>query len=388
MSVGWNGGTPASFTDASDYNIGTKYHVNADITITDIRIFGGDIGTMGNRKAYLWSGAGGLLATVNLPNSLIAGWALYALTAPVDINTGSDFWVTYDVVGSYGLVNPGGYPVVSADGLVTATGGGFNNTIDLFPDTSSGAFFGVDIQYNARAGNQRPVAGLAVSATGPLQAQAVVTITDETPATCSAVVEWGDGQSSSGTGPQTFTHTYAVAGTYAVMVTVTDSGGLTDSAAVPVLISPSPSAMTPNDELVACRWLATIPGITSAMVGTTLPRDNSTWAASGFVQVPMVAGGNPDLDVPMRNPVVQVELWAANPNSQRPPWWKASHLGELIIAACQTPALSHQLLSIGGNYRNARVTGAAVRSGPRRLPRDVGAYAHYVMDLALDWAAV
>jgi PKD repeat protein len=243
MSVGWNGAAPSSFADASDYDLGTKYHANSDITITDVRIFGGDTGTMGGRTAHLFSAAGGTLATVVLPNTLTPGWATYALSAPVDINTGVDFWVTYDTIGSYGLVSPAGYPVVSADGLVTATAAGFNNTPALFPDTASNAFFGVDIQYNARAGNQRPVAGLSVSAVG-LAASAVVTITDETPGTCNVVVEWGDGQTSSGTGPQTFAHTYAAAGMYAVMVTATDNGGLTDSAAAPLVVF-SPATADP-----------------------------------------------------------------------------------------------------------------------------------------------
>lgn len=236
MSVGWNGATPVSFADAASYDLGTKYHANADITISHVRIFGGDSGNMGGRTAHLFSAAGGSLAVVNLPNVVTPGWAVYALPAPVDINVGVDFWVAYDTTGSYGLVNPGGYPVPSADGLVTATGAAFTLTPGQFPNTSSNFFFGVDIQYTQRAGNVRPVAGLSVSAVG-LTASAVVAITDESPSTCSVVVEWGDGSTSNQTGPGTVSHTYTASGMYAVMVTVTDAGGLTDSAAAPITVA-------------------------------------------------------------------------------------------------------------------------------------------------------
>lgn len=387
MSVGWNGAAPTSFDDASDYDLGTKFHANADITISDIRIFGGNSGNMGGRTAHLFSAAGGILATIVLPNTLTPGWATYALSAPVDINVGTDFWVCYDAIGSYGLVNPGGYPVVSADGLVTATGAAFNNTPALFPDTSSAVFFGVDVQYTARAGNQRPVAGLTASANG-LNASAVVTITDESPASCSVAVEWGDGATSSGIGPQTFAHTYAAAGTYAVMVTVTDVGGLTDSAAVPLAVTAPPGVMDPNAEQVAVRWLQGVSGITSGMVATTLPRDNSTWAASGFVRVDGIVGGEIDAETGYRSAVASLTLWAVTPTSGRPPWWKAARLGGLIIADCAPPVRGHRLLTIGTGYRNARVVGAVPLSDPRRVPSDPGAYAKYQMDVSLSWAIV
>src|SRR3546814_6045788 len=47
-------------------------------------------------------------------------------------------------------------------------------------------------------------------------------------------------------------------------------------------------------------WIKSITGIPANSVGTTLPADNSTWEASGFIQVQM-ASGNPDLYLPMRS---------------------------------------------------------------------------------------
>src|SRR3546814_20981463 len=79
-------------------------------------------------------------------------------------------------------------------------------------------------------------------------------------------------------------------------------------------------------------WIKSITGIPANSVGTTLPADNSTWEASGFIQVQM-ASGNPDLYLPMNQPVLQVDCWAAKPNSEKPPWGKANNLAELIKAA-------------------------------------------------------
>lgn len=238
MATAWGGPDPVSVLDGSTYDLGVKYTANADITITDLRIFGGDTGNLGGRLAHIFTLAGGTLATLALPNVMTPGWAVYALTAPVQITIGTTFWVAYDTTGSYGFIANGGYPVNSADTLVTAVGAGFNTNVDQVPNQSSNAFYGLDFVYHATGGNQRPVVGITAQFTGTsLQASATLTIDDELPASVSYVIEWGDGQVSIGVGNLgPYTHTYATAGTYAVMVTATDSGGLTDSAAVCVTV--------------------------------------------------------------------------------------------------------------------------------------------------------
>jgi len=50
-------------------------------------------------------------------------------------------------------------------------------------------------------------------------------------------------------------------------------------------------SIPPNTELVAMRWLQGLSGLAPAMVSTNIPRDNATWAASGFVQVVGAVGG-------------------------------------------------------------------------------------------------
>lgn len=144
----------------------------------------------------------------------------------------------------------------------------------------------------------------------------------------------------------------------------------------------------PNSELVAVHWLAQVPGIVPGMVSTNLPRDNATWAASGFVQVSGVVGGSPDLDVPRRNPVASLDLWGNAAASARPPWGKVARLGELIMAACYEDGTDHVLLDLGIHYAPARVIAAIALTEPRRIPGDKSGYAHYQMDLQLSWLKV
>lgn len=141
-----------------------------------------------------------------------------------------------------------------------------------------------------------------------------------------------------------------------------------------------------NTELVTEAWLSTVDGMPAGAVATTLPADNSTWAASGFVTVGPTVGGQPDVDVPMRRPVVQVDCWAVNPESRRPPWGRANWLAELIVAACYDTASMQRTLTLRPpGFPSARVLAAYPVTEPRRVPSDPAAYARYHLDLQVDW---
>lgn len=163
--------------------------------------------------------------------------------------------------------------------------------------------------------------------------------------------------------------------------------------------------LIPNSELVALGWLGLMPGFTSAMLGTTLPRIPSTgplpaWIATGFVQVPWVVGGSPDQYSIQARPVVQVSCWAANATldatsnqitvSNKPPWGKAAQLAEQIRAASQSLMFSgaprRVAMPVAG-YAHANVQAAALLSEPRRIPSDIAGFAHYAFDLQLTWIA-
>lgn len=144
-----------------------------------------------------------------------------------------------------------------------------------------------------------------------------------------------------------------------------------------------------NTDLVAQAWLAGVPGLTSAMVGSQLPSDNSTWAASGFVTV-RTSGGRPVLDNALRQPVITVDTWACKVTSSKVPWNKANYLAECIVRACYPRTDSERiavprLLTLPAGYPHARVLSAVVVTEPRRSYGDIGLYASYTFDLSLSW---
>ena len=157
----------------------------------------------------------------------------------------------------------------------------------------------------------------------------------------------------------------------------------------------TPLPLAPNDELVAIAWIASIPGLTAAMVGTQLPPDVNpdgsvaAWIATGFVTVSVI-GGNPDPLLPVNRPVLQVDCWATVPGSNKPPWWKAAALASAIRYATWDRIRIPRPLSItvnGANYPGATVQGASLITAFRRLYDDQGDYARMTADLSLVWVA-
>lgn len=137
-------------------------------------------------------------------------------------------------------------------------------------------------------------------------------------------------------------------------------------------------------ELVAQAWLR---GIVGDIVATTLPRDNTTWAASGFVTVATV-GGSAGMYVPLRSPVVSVDCWAVSPNSNRPPWNRAAALAERIQAGTYDHDGTPRLLTLPANYPQARVLSAYTSYEARRVPDDEASYARLNFGLSLNWIEV
>lgn len=138
-------------------------------------------------------------------------------------------------------------------------------------------------------------------------------------------------------------------------------------------------------ELVATAWLKTVVG---DRVATTLPKDNATWAASGFCTL-VTAGGTPNMYVPLRDPAIGVDCWAVNPQSQKPPWNKAAVLAEAIQGACYDhPAIS-QTVTLPAGYPTARVLSAYTTGESRRIHDDASSYARYsIPGLVIAWTEV
>ena len=114
-----------------------------------------------------------------------------------------------------------------------------------------------------------------------------------------------------------------------------------------------PVRLLPSSELVAISYFQQLPGLTADVIATQLPKDEREWAANGAITI-QVVGGHPDSDLPVRNPLVQVDCWATTLNSNKPPWFKAAALAE---AAWQ-----------GTRNRNRGARKVAVLSGPVVYP--------------------
>lgn len=139
----------------------------------------------------------------------------------------------------------------------------------------------------------------------------------------------------------------------------------------------------PHGELVAQAWLRGVWGVPTNGVGTTLPSDNETWAASGFVQIETV-GGVPNGYVPVYQPIISIHCWANRPNSSQPPWGKANQLAEQIRIASyggvDSYAPPQRVVALAPNFQNARVLAVNVLTEPRRFPADDARFAHYQFD--------
>jgi hypothetical protein len=144
--------------------------------------------------------------------------------------------------------------------------------------------------------------------------------------------------------------------------------------------------------LVAVAWLSSLPAFSPAMVGAVLPRPDADgvlpWAATGFVQVTGVVGGGTDKDVPLNSPVVQIDCWAAQSNSDLPPRAKANALAEAIRWACLANTGTQAALTLRNGYAQARVKSAYLVTEPREVPGDEADYARYLTNLALTWTEV
>lgn len=142
-----------------------------------------------------------------------------------------------------------------------------------------------------------------------------------------------------------------------------------------------------TNELVAISWLGSIDGLSTQMAATQLPADDTSWSATGFITIALV-GGSPNIYLPVKCPVFQVDCYAVKPGSNKPRWAAANVLAETIRYATLQRTGFNRLLSLSaGNvsYPAATVQTAYLTTEPRRKYSDVGDYAIYGFDLAMEW---
>lgn len=248
MPTAWGGGQPVQSADGDTYELGTQFRALVDITLTHARIWSGpgEI-NLPNRHARVWTTLGAELGIVALPDNLPDGWSLHPYDSPVLISAGTNFIASYGTGGNYGfLASALDADVPSADGNVIAVGfvsaangnGVFNITPGLFPAASSGshAFYGSDVVYEVGSGDDPVIASVAVDVVG---GTVTATVTLANPGDVVNPVytfDWGDGSTPTVIGTNVAQHVYASSGTYALLVTVTNQEGGSDSIAEPIEI--------------------------------------------------------------------------------------------------------------------------------------------------------
>lgn len=244
MAVGWNGADPVGSIDPTQYELGTEFLVNSDITVTHVRVWADATEVnLSGRAGRIWSTGGAELGVASMPTDLPTGWSTHALATPVERTAGSRFVVSFGTGGNEGALSHGlDSNVVSADGAVTALGfANATGTINgrfrvgvpgVFPNNGNAnhAFYGADIAYTLGIGGNTPpvIAAASVVHLGGSVAVATINATDAESLTgASYHYDWGDGSpvSSSNHPTNSASHTYAVPGTYPVLLWVTDAEG-------------------------------------------------------------------------------------------------------------------------------------------------------------------
>lgn len=160
-------------------------------------------------------------------------------------------------------------------------------------------------------------------------------------------------------------------------------------------MSPLPSPpYRPTNDLVGVAWLVTyVAELDAAFVGTALPKDTTKWADTGFLQVTAIPGGRgPDIDLPRRLPVLQLDAWAtANTSgvasSNKVPWNLAAQLIEHVRIATEDAQTGRygKTIPVKTDYLPARIQAAYLLTEPEKVLNDPSGYARFTADLAIDW---
>lgn len=270
MPRAWTGGDPSqNFSDDGATSLGTEQRANQTITLTRIWVYNQSGASLTGRQAKLLNPATqATIATVSLPDILPLGWSGHDLVTPVVRETGQRWIVAYVPKGysasSHALDND----VTSADGAVTSLGtsnatngnGVFTTIPNGFPNqTFNATFYGVDVEYELGSGDTHPPVIQSVEiGTDELAATVLIEATDQDGGPLTYTVDWGDGTGQDTSASATLSHTYALAGSYGVLVKVTDASNLSAYAALavevsaPVPVVGDPLVMPLARELLAC----------------------------------------------------------------------------------------------------------------------------------------
>lgn len=151
-------------------------------------------------------------------------------------------------------------------------------------------------------------------------------------------------------------------------------------------------ALRPNTELVTVAYVRDeiLAGF-DVGVGNTLPGPDPetnalSWGSTGFVVVSGITG-QVNRDVPMRQPSVSLDVYAANVAGKKPPWGRAFAIAEALWA-WQFDTETHDTqrpVALPTGYPGARVAGYSTLTEPSRRLSSPANYARVGLDVAISW---
>jgi hypothetical protein len=152
---------------------------------------------------------------------------------------------------------------------------------------------------------------------------------------------------------------------------------------------PPGGSMRPDGTLVANAWLRLITSLPTSCLGPTLPparRPGSPpdWVTHGFIQHTVV-GGSPNVYVPIRHSVLQLDCWAITLDDRSPPWGIASNLAESVWAGSYADEFQNRELTVPAGYVVPRLMTTYLVSEPRKVNEDAAGLAHFQFDVQFNW---
>ena len=173
-------------TDPTDYELGMRFTANVAGTITELRYFRGaaDAGDTDTRVLNLWNAAGVLLGSVTVISTAgELGWQVGALSAPIAIQAGATYVVSYGTTQNYvATANYFNTAHSGPDGVLTAgvaSGVFADGTPGGFPTaTYNASNYWADVTFVPTiVANSAPVITSAAALTSPENRLTVGTIT-------------------------------------------------------------------------------------------------------------------------------------------------------------------------------------------------------------------
>nr|WP_244561355.1 DUF4082 domain-containing protein [Bradyrhizobium canariense] len=248
----------ANSGDTNPVEVGVKFTVSVNGTITGLRFYKGSLNT-GPHVADLWSSTGALLATATFTNETASGWQQVNFSNPVAITAGTTYVASYHTNGNYsGSQNY--FTTSLANGQLTAPAGANGvysyGSGSAFPtNTFKSSNYWVDVIFNGSSATSVPQAnadsGFTVSQNGVLNIPASTLLANDTNASGLAFSLTSVGNPTNGSVTYnsqsqivTFTPTNGYEGAASFTYTITDTSGQSGSGQVSLKVNYPVSAQS------------------------------------------------------------------------------------------------------------------------------------------------